>query len=238
MRAAVGTLCWSAGDVRIVTHLGCNWASNCVSMVRPILTLPRCRTSLEKKLDTVGEAIDGEGQALHARRTEAPERGQMGLQQFMTQSRPGDAAPKQHWQPAGGKAGGAAAAAAAAAAGKSPGKTTQATLLNFFGGSRQLAGQQQQQQQQQGMPPGGPPPPPHGMQQQAQNAGPLPQHSSRPPVAHPQPGQAPLQPLHGPSGMANVQQQPAAPGKPAGVAPGGQQAQQQPLAGMKRPYGT
>ncbi|PRW20657.1 SWI SNF-related matrix-associated actin-dependent regulator of chromatin subfamily A 1 isoform X1 [Chlorella sorokiniana] len=111
--------------------------------------------SLEKKLDTVGEAIDGEGQALHARRTEAPERGQMGLQQFMTQSRPGEAAARQHWQPGGGKAGGAAAAAAAGAGGnagasKSPGKTAQATLHNFFGGGRQPAAQQQQQQQQQG----------------------------------------------------------------------------------------
>ena len=224
------------------------------------------RNSLEKKLDTVGEAIDGEGQALHARRTEAPERGQMGLQQFMTQSKPGEAGPRQHWQPAGGGAGGAAAAAVAGAggnagSGKSPGKTMQATLHNFFTGSRQPAAQQpgqagggqqqqQQQQQQQAMPPGGQAQQPalRGMQQlQGQNAGPGPQQSSRPPAVPPHmAGQGPLpqppQPLHGPSGMANQQQQQQqqlpAPGmgKPAGGPPGWQQ--QQALAGTKRPFGS
>ncbi|KAI7838398.1 hypothetical protein COHA_007802 [Chlorella ohadii] len=232
-------------------------------------------TSLEKKLDTVGEAIDGEGQALHARRTEAPERGQLGLQQFMTQSRPGEAGPRQHWQPAGGKAGGAVAAAAAAAgggaggSGKSPGKSMQSTLHNFFGGRQPTAQQQQQQQQQQpqqqqqqqAVPPGAQPmvrgmqqqqqqavppgaqPMVRGMQQQqqqqVQSAGPPPHHSNGPPAVRAQPGQAPpqqVQPLHGPSGMANLPPQPTGAGKPAGGPAGRPQAQQM-LAGMKRPFG-
>ena len=77
-RGSIDDLIW--GSIQV--HSRCRCACRCAFLS------PNTPTHVQNKLGAVGEAIDGQGQELAAKRTAAPGRGQGVLQRFLTQPIP------------------------------------------------------------------------------------------------------------------------------------------------------